>query len=818
MNPISKEEARLRIAELTEKVNYHNFLYYQEDTSEISDFEFDLLLKELIDLENKFPEFLLPDSPTQRVGGTITKEFETVRHNYRMFSLGNTYSDLELLAFDERVAKILGHRDFTYFCELKFDGVAISLVYEQGRFVRAVTRGDGERGDNVTENIRTIRNIPLTIRGEDVPVKFEVRGEVFLPRSEFEKINAERLAQGESLLANPRNAASGTVKMQDSAVVAKRRLNCYFYQLLGEDIGVNKHHEAIALLENWGFNVSPTYQNCTDIKSVFEYIETWREKRLKLPVETDGVVVKINDYTQRELLGFTAKIPRWAISFKYKAESAETPLLSIIYQVGRTGSITPVANLSPVVLAGTTVKRASLHNANEIKRLDLHVGDTVFVEKGGEIIPKITGVNLEKRLPDARPIQYITHCPECGAVLERNEGEAKHFCPNNATCPPQILGRIEHFVSKRAMDIDSLGTERIRALIDQGYIANPADIYDLVSKKEALLGLEINTEQYIKNTDGHLYIALRKALFGLTEGISLTLIDNFLSECEDVDQKDKLSRFLDFAGAQGTRSSSNRTAIQTLKQFMSLEKFEIIEDFIPLAVVVSVLMGKESVDPEIMELAKGPKTLHDMILASHGAFPGAVLRRINRLKGNTFQEGIVKNMIQGIEASREQPFEKVLFGLGIRNVGENTAKLLARHFETIEYLKNASTDSLLAINGVGETLAQSIQDFFSAPENLELIDRLKAHGLQFETTREGLILANKKLENLRILASGKFDHFKRDEIVDFIESQGGIYVKAVSRNLDFIIAGEDMGPSKKEKAEQLGIKLISEDEFLKMVE
>ena len=818
MNPISKEEARLRIAELTEKVNYHNFLYYQEDTSEISDFEFDLLLKELIDLENKFPEFLLPDSPTQRVGGTITKEFESVRHNYRMFSLGNTYSDLELLAFDERVAKILGHRDFTYFCELKFDGVAISLVYEQGRFVRAVTRGDGERGDNVTENIRTIRNIPLTIRGEDVPEKFEVRGEVFLPRSEFEKINAERLAQGESLLANPRNAASGTVKMQDSAVVAKRRLNCYFYQLLGEDIGVNKHHEAIALLENWGFNVSPTYQNCTDIKSVFEYIETWREKRLKLPVETDGVVVKINDYTQRELLGFTAKIPRWAISFKYKAESAETSLLSIIYQVGRTGSITPVANLSPVVLAGTTVKRASLHNANEIKRLDLHVGDTVFVEKGGEIIPKITGVNLEKRLPDARPIQYITHCPECGAVLERNEGEAKHFCPNNATCPPQILGRIEHFVSKRAMDIDSLGTERIRALIDQGYIANPADIYDLVSKKEALLGLEINTEQYIKNTDGHLYIALRKALFGLTEGISLTLIDNFLSECEDVDQKDKLSRFLDFAGAQGTRSSSNRTAIQTLMQFMSLEKFEIIEDFIPLAVVVSVLMGKESVDPEIMELAKGPKTLHDMILASHGAFPGAVLRRINRLKGNTFQEGIVKNMIQGIEASREQPFEKVLFGLGIRNVGENTAKLLARHFETIEHLKNASTDSLLAINGVGETLAQSIQDFFSAPENLEVINRLKAHGLQFETTREGLILANKKLENLRILASGKFNHFKRDEIVDFIESQGGIYVKAVSRNLDFIIAGEDMGPSKKEKAEQLGIKLISEDEFLKMVE
>src|SRR5690606_22340308 len=414
---------------------------------------------------------------------------ETNLHGYRMLSLGNTYSEAELRAFDERVAKILGHRDYAYFCELKFDGVAISLVYENGKLVRAVTRGDGVRGDNVTENIKTIRNIPLTIKGDNIPAFFEARGEIFLPRKEFAKINAERERNGEPLLANPRNAASGTLKMQDSSIVAKRRLNCYFYQLLGEDIGVNKHHEAIALLENWGFNVSPTYQNCTDIKSVFEYIETWREKRLKLPVETDGVVVKINDYTQRELLGFTAKIPRWAISFKYKAESAETPLLSIIYQVGRTGSITPVANLSPVVLAGTTVKRASLHNANEIERLDLHVGDTVFVEKGGEIIPKITGVNLEKRLPDARPIQYITHCPECGAVLERNEGEAKHFCPNNATCPPQILGRIEHFVSKRAMDIDSLGTERIRALIDQGYIANPADIYDLVSKKEALLGL-----------------------------------------------------------------------------------------------------------------------------------------------------------------------------------------------------------------------------------------------------------------------------------------------------------------------------------------
>ena len=817
MNPISKDEAKTRIAELTDKINYHNHLYYQEDKSEISDFEFDQLMEELMQLEQQFPEFLLEDSPSQRVGGTITKEFESSQHGYRMLSLGNTYSESELVAFDDRVAKILDHRNYTYFCELKFDGVAISLVYEQGKLVRAVTRGDGVRGDNVTENVKTIRNIPLSIKGKNIPEKFEVRGEIFLPKKEFLKINEERKAKGEPLLANPRNAASGTIKMQDSGIVAKRRLNCYFYQLLGEDVGVGHHNEAISLLEKWGFNVSPTYRNCTDIQSVFNYIQYWREKRFELPLDTDGVVLKINDYDQREELGFTAKIPRWAIAYKYQAESTESQLLSVTYQVGRTGAITPVANLSPVSLAGTTVKRASLHNANEIERLGLHVGDTVAVEKGGEIIPKITRVIMEQRIPGSEPIPYITQCPECGTELERKPGEAKHFCPNIKTCPPQILGRIEHFVSKRAMDIDSLGTERIRALIDHGYLINPADIYDLVEKKEALLGLEINPEQYLKDGEGHLYISLRKVLYGLTDQIPLTLVDQFLLDYEDVDLRGKLSLFIDTIKLNKKKVEQNTQIIQILKAFLDREEFDEIEDFVPVAIVLSLMTNKEAVDEEYEQLSLRYPTLHDIYLASSRDYSSDFLKKLKKLKGNTFQEGVISNMVDGIEASRNQAFEKVLFGLGIRNIGENTAKLLASHFINIENLKNASVEELLQINGVGETLVLSLQDFFSSEENLEVIRRLKAHGLRFESDQKPPELIGDKLANLKILASGKFNHFKRDEIIDFIESQGGTYVKSVSKALDFIVEGEEMGPSKKEKAQKLNIKLISEEEFLKMV-
>ncbi|MBS9523137.1 NAD-dependent DNA ligase LigA [Litoribacter alkaliphilus] len=810
-----KSAAKDRITALSEQINYHNHLYYQEDRTEISDFEFDQLLEELIALETEFPEFLKEDSPSQRVGGTITKDFETVEHRYKMLSLGNTYSEEELKAFDERVAKGLGHRNYSYFCELKFDGVAISLVYENGKLVRAVTRGDGYKGDNVTANIKTIRNIPLTVIGEDIPDSFEVRGEIFLPRKEFDRINQERAQNEEALLANPRNAASGTVKMQDSSIVAKRRLNCYFYQLLGEDLQVSQHDEAIHLLEKWGFNVSPTYQKCQDVTEVLQYIELWREKRFELPLETDGVVLKINSYDQREELGFTAKIPRWAIAYKYQAESAETELLSITYQVGRTGAITPVAQLKPVSLAGTTVKRASLHNANEILRLDLHEGDFVFVEKGGEIIPKITGVSLDKRRSDTKPISYITECPECGTSLIRNEGEAKHYCPNAQTCPPQALGRIEHFTHKRAMDIDTMGTERIRALIEQHLIVSPADIYELPEKKEQLLGLEVNSDQYTKSSEGYLFVSLKKALYAITKTIPLAQIDNFLAENEGVEQRELLEKFENYVRKAKKNIAYNVPVIWRLKDALQNSSFDHIEDYLPVPVVLAVIFKKPAED--FRTICRKENTVHDIMLKYEGNVDGAQTEQINRIKGNTFQEGVVSNMVKGIEESKKQPFEKVLFALGIRNIGENTAQLLAKHFKSIEKLKAASPEELLEINGIGETLVTSLQAFFQDEENNRTIERLKNHGLRFEIEEKEQKLESRSLEGMKILASGKLNHFKRDEIIEVVQSHGGTYVKSVSKSLDFIIEGEDMGPSKKEKAEKLGVKLISEQEFMDLI-
>ncbi|SIS96541.1 NAD-dependent DNA ligase LigA [Belliella pelovolcani] len=815
---MTPEQAKARIESLSQQINYHNHLYYQEDRTEISDFEFDQLLEELIRLETEFPQFLKEDSPSQRVGGTITKEFETAVHESRMLSLGNTYSEEELLAFDERVAKGLGHRDFEYFCELKFDGVAISLIYEKGKLMRAVTRGDGTRGDVVTENIKTIRNIPIVIKGDQIPEKFEVRGEIFLPRKEFDKINAEREAQGEALLANPRNAASGTVKMQDSSIVAKRRLNCYFYQLIADEGDITQHDQAMRLLENWGFNVSPTYQKCKGIKEVLTFIESWREKRHELPLDTDGVVLKVNDYDQREELGYTAKIPRWAIAYKYQAESAESELLSITYQVGRTGAITPVANLSPVQLAGTTVKRASLHNANEIERLGLYEGDIVHVEKGGEIIPKITAVSIEKRKPNTKPIQYITHCPECSTALVRKESEAKHYCPNTHSCPPQLLGRIEHFVHKRAMDIDSMGTERIRALIDQGYIADFADIYDLEQKTEELLGLEMNQDQYQKTDEGMLYISLNKSLFALTEGISLSAINQFLDAETENTLGQTLKNFQYFIRESKKKVAQNIGTIQMLESLLEAYSFPKLEDFLPVPIVLNLIVGKQVGISRLKELASKENTIHGIILKTGITLSSDQDDRIKKLKANTFQEGVISNMMEGIKASKAQPFEKVLFALGIRNIGENTAQILARAFKSLDALQTASVDALLEINGVGETLALSIQDYFSETQNLEVIERLKAQGLKFEIEEVEKTTLGNALAGKKILASGKLNHFKRDEIIDFIESHGGQYVKSVSKTLDFIIEGEDMGPSKKEKAEKLGVKLISEADFLKMVE
>jgi DNA ligase (NAD+) len=668
---MSPTDAQLRIQELTELVNHHNHLYYDQNKSEISDFEFDQLLQNLIDLENQFPHLKLPDSPTQRVGGTITKEFENVTHEYPMLSLGNTYSQEELEDFDGRVAKGLPGEVYEYFCELKFDGVSISLIYENGILLKGITRGDGVRGDNVIANVKTIRSLPLKIKNNLAPPRFEVRGEVFLSKEIFKQLNKEQEDIGEEAYANARNTASGTLKMQDSTEVAKRKLNCYLYYLLGDNLGVATHEEAIHKIETWGFQVSPTYKKCKNIQEVLEYIAHWENRRTELPLETDGVVIKVNNLAQQQRLGATAKIPRWAISFKYKAESISTKLNGITYQVGRTGAVTPVAELEPVLLAGTTVKRASLHNANEIIRLDLREGDYVFVEKGGEIIPKVTGVDMTQRKNSAQAIRYITECPECGIALVRKEGEANHYCPNENSCPPQIKGRVEHFIQRKAMDIDSLGEQTIRQLFDLGLVKTPADLYDLT--KEDLL-------------------------------------------------------------------------------------------------------------------------------------------RLDKVKEKSAQ-----NMLAGIEASKSAPFEAVLFAIGIRFVGKTVAEKLAYYFKSMEQLSTATYEQLLEAPEVGEKIAASVVQFFQDPIHVQEVSRLKAAGLKIESDLTDPVQVSSKLLEKSFVITGTFEKYERDELKDLIIANGGRILAGVSGKLDFLLTGENVGPAKLEKAQNLGVKLLNIQEFEKML-
>lgn len=681
---MTAEQAKSEIERLTAVINYHSELYYQKSTSEITDFEFDQLLSQLVKLEEEFPQFKAEDSPSQRVGGTITKEFESVVHKYPMLSLGNTYSEEDLLDFDNRVAKGLEGQVYEYFCELKFDGVALSLTYENGVLKQAVTRGDGTQGDDITANAKTIRSIPLKLKA-NVPPLFEVRGEAFFPIKEFQRVNAEREDIGLEQLANPRNAASGTLKMQDSCVVASRKLDCFLYYLLGEHLGYSTHSQAMEAIQSWGFNVSPTYRKCNSIKEVIEYIHEWEKKRLTLPVETDGIVIKVNDLNQQDQLGFTAKSPRWAISYKYKAESASTLLESISYQVGRTGAVTPVANLSPVLLAGTTVKRASLHNANEIARLDLRIGDTVFVEKGGEIIPKVTGVDLTSRNPNSTPVEYLHECPECHTALVRQEGEAAHYCPNTDGCPPQILGRVEHFIQRKAMDIESLGPETLRGLLQNKLIENYADLYSLTY--EQLNGLEFTLNSEKK-------------------------------------------------GENSVRSLREKSA---------------------------------------------------------------------------------SNIIQAIEASKNIPFERVLFGLGIRFVGKTVAEKLAKHFQTIENLAQANFETLITVDEIGDRIAQSVIDFFANEAHLQMIEKLKNAGVQLASLHEEIVPEGNALLDKTFVISGVFSQFSRDELQDKIKANGGKVISSISKKLDYLVAGDKMGPSKLEKATQLGIKIISEEEFIQMI-
>ena len=656
-----------RIEELRRELNYHNHKYYVENAPEISDYDFDMMMHELQRLEQEHPEFDDPNSPTKRVGSDITVYFKTVPHRFPMLSLGNTYSLDELHDFINRIEKEIGQTEFV--CELKFDGTAISLTYENGRLIQAVTRGDGTYGDDVTANIRTIRAIPLVLQGNDYPALFEIRGEILMPYASFDKLNAEREANGEPLFANPRNAAAGTLKQQSSAVVARRGLDCTLYQLAGDNLPYASHWDNINKAREWGFKVSEHMRICRSVDEIDEYIRHWDEARKHLPFPTDGVVIKVNRYADQRALGFTAKAPRWAVAYKFKAEQALTTLLSVDFQVGRTGAITPVANLEPVLLAGTTVKRATLHNAEQIALLDIRVGDKVYVEKGGEIIPKITGVELSERPADSKPFEYITTCPECGTPLVRYEGEAKHYCPNQSHCRPQILGRIIHFIRRKAMDIDGLGEETVELLFESGLIRNMADLYDL---KAAQL---------------------------------------------------------------------------------------------------------------------------------------AVLPRLG--------EKSAENIIRSIETSKQVPFHRVLFALGIRFVGETTAKYLAAHFRSLDAVMNASSEELVQAEEVGPKIAEAIADYFADEDNRRIIERLRSAGLQFEAEareRRSDMLAGKNF-----VISGVFENHSRDQLKEMIEVHGGKNLAAVSANVDYIIAGRNMGPAKLQKAEKLGIKLISEDEFEEMI-
>ena len=665
-------EARDKIELLIEQINHYNYLYYQKDTSEISDYQFDMMLEELAELENAYPQFKFDYSPTQRVGGTITKNFNSVAHKFPMLSLGNTYSRDELVEFDNRVKKILGHEQYRYFCELKFDGVALSITYQNGVLSQAVTRGDGTRGDDITNNARTIKSLPLRIAAPDLPDLFEVRGEVFMPNDVFYRLNEEREAMGEVPLANPRNTASGTLKMQDSAVVAKRNLDCYIYSLMGDNLPFTTHSESIKALETWGLKVSPTYSECRSIQEIMDYIQHWETRRFELPLETDGIVVKVDSYSDQRTLGFTAKSPRWAIAYKYKSENKPTVLESISYNVGRTGAVTPVANLKPVLLAGTTVKRASLHNANEIERLGLRIGDTVFIEKGGEIIPKVTGVDLDKRKPDSTPLTFITECPECGTTLVRQQGEAVHYCPNIKGCPPQIKARIQHFIGRYTMDIDSLGWRTIELLYNKGLVKSPADLYKLT--------------------------------------------------------------YQDIIGLEG------------------------------------------------------------------------------------FKDLSTKNLLEGIEKSKESSFERVLFALGIRYVGKTVAEKLVEHFKNIDNLSDATYEDLISVPEIGDRIAGSILLFFEDEDNQQLIRDLKDAGLNFELKQEAVNLNSGNLLGKTFVVSGVFQSFGREELKNTIKQNGGKVLSGISGKLDYLLAGEKMGPAKLKKAEDLGIEIISEQQFISMIE
>lgn len=664
-------DERQRILQLRKELHEHNYKYYVLNQPEISDQEFDFMMKELQELEARHEDMFDPNSPTQRVGSDINQEFTQVTHKYPMLSLANTYSQEEVADFYNSVKKGLNGEDFEICCELKYDGLSISLTYEDGKLVRGVTRGDGVHGDDVTANVKTIRSIPLVLKDGDWPKEFEIRGEILMPWNVFERLNQERETAEEPLFANPRNAASGTLKSQNSALVASRNLDAYLYYLLGDGLPGDGHYENLEKAREWGFKISEGMRKVKTLQEIYDFIDYWDTERKKLPVATDGIVLKVNSLRQQRALGYTAKNPRWAIAYKFKAERACTRLNEVTFQVGRTGAVTPVANMEPVQLAGTTVRRATLNNEDFIRSLDLHIGDYVYVEKGGEIIPKIVGVDIEQRPIIAQPVRFIANCPECGAKLVRYEGEAAYYCPNDAGCPPQIKGRIEHFISRKAMNIDSIGPETVDDFYRHGLVRNVADLYDI---------------------------------------------------------------------------------------------------------------------------------------------------EVQQINGDGSRQKSAEKIVNGIEASKQVPFERVVFALGIRFVGETTARLLARHFKTIDALAAASLQDLLEVEGVGEVIAKSVMTYFRNPVTMQIVERLRGYGLQMALSEEQMSSATDKLAGKSIVISGVFAHHSRDEYKQMIEQNGGKNVGSISGKTSFILAGENMGPAKLQKAEKLGIQIVDEEAFLKMIE
>ncbi|MBE0638774.1 MAG: NAD-dependent DNA ligase LigA [Bacteroidales bacterium] len=847
---LKPDQAKNRIEELSKELNEHNYRYYVLSEPVISDYDFDMKMKELGDLEAVFPQFSSPDSPTKRVGGEITKEFRQVKHEYPMMSLGNTYSKQEVVDFINRVKKVISG-DVEFVCELKYDGVAIGLRYENGKLAMGVTRGDGEQGDDVTANIKTIRSVPLKLHGAGFPEKFEIRGEVMMTRDAFDKLNEAKIENGDQPFANPRNAASGSLKMQDSAEVSKRNLDCFLYHLNGENLPHNNHYDNIQECRRWGFKIPKFMAKCRTIDEIFEFINNWEHERRQLNFDIDGVVIKVNSYTQQQELGFTAKSPRWAIAYKYAAESASTRLLSIDYQVGRTGAVTPVANLEPVLLAGTTVKRASLHNADIIKKLDVRIGDTVFVEKGGEIIPKITGVDLNLRPANAIETVFIKNCPECETPLIRAEGEAAYYCPNDTGCPPQIKGKLEHFISRKAMDIEGLGEGTIVLLFDKDYLKKFSDLYELNRYKKELIGLE---KVIIPDTYELPKVPLEKVIFAFRigyNGLSLKNSNAIVKHFKSLANYSKatytdLEEIIDFQGNKSISVERIREKIyeylknpfnqEYLKSFGS--DFE-REDGISLETIIRLLNIPGVTETDIKILIKNFDYIYLISKASveelmkigieldisekvNNFFKDKKvidwISKLNTLSITSIQEKSRDNLLLSIENSKERAFHYVLYALGIRYVGETVAKKLAHEFGSIDRLMNTSFDDLLSVPDIGLSIANSVIDYFKNPLNRDEIGKLKKHGLKFEieeTLRSNQI-ADSVFNGKSFIVTGTLPTLSREEAKKMIEENGGRFVSSVSSKTDFLILGESPG-SKLIKAQKLGVKIINETEFLNLI-